>query len=358
MLQDGTPYTPKGAQKVGTTANESGNLSKDDLVSYGAQAKTGEPLNQIVPGYRQESTNLRQKVRAEAIRQIQEETGMTPAQAGEELALRAVNYGGAKRSVGQLDTMLGGTRQAVDQLDYNVKMVKEDLKQLPSTDLSPILNAIIRGEERWTGDPKYSSLFYHMYATATESARILAGGQASIAQLHQGAADEAKQWASVNMTPASFDDVAKSMMEEGQNRIQTYADAIRAQQPRGTTDLTKQPQPKGAATPPSGQQPPAGNFYKGAQPPPSHPEAKQGKDGRWYVPDGSGFRVLMNDAPAQPAAQPAAPAQPAQAGGSQAAPVKVTTPDEARALPPGTFFVGPDGVTRRRPMQPSAPTSE
>jgi hypothetical protein len=67
-----------------------------------------------------------------------------------------------------------------------------------------------------------------MTAAATESARLLSGGQASAAQLHQGAADEAKQWANINMTPASWKEVATQMRGEGQNKIKTYEDAIAA----------------------------------------------------------------------------------------------------------------------------------
>jgi hypothetical protein len=39
---------------------------------------------------------------------------------------------------------------------------------------------------------------------------------------------------------------------------------------------------------------------------------------------------------------------PAGRQGTPTSPVRVTTPAEARALPKGTFFVGPDGITRQR----------
>jgi hypothetical protein len=129
--------------------------------------------------------------------------------------------------------MLGATKQAIGQLKYNIEQTKADMKKLTSSDLSPILNAIIRKDEEWTGDPNLSSLFYHMSATAMESARILSGGQASIAQLHQGAAEEAQKWANSNMTPRSFDSVADAMLGEGDNRIQTYEQAIKGQRVGG-----------------------------------------------------------------------------------------------------------------------------
>src|SRR5207249_2657392 len=139
------------------------------------------------------------------------------------------DFAGIKGSVGQLEKMLGGTRQAVAQLDFNIAAAKNEMKKLGSTDISPILNAIARGEQRWMGEPAYSSLFYYMSATGQESARILSGGVASVAQLHAGAQEEARKWVNINMTPASFDAVADAMQAEGRARIGTFEQAIAAQ---------------------------------------------------------------------------------------------------------------------------------
>src|SRR5208283_3737478 len=102
--------------------------------------------------------------------------------------------------------------------------------KLKGSDISPVINALVRGEEKWTGEPAYAGLFYYMNAAATESARLLSGGQASAAQLHQGAAEEAKQWANINMTPASWEEVKTAMRAEGSNKIETYEAAIKAGQ--------------------------------------------------------------------------------------------------------------------------------
>jgi hypothetical protein len=156
---------------------------------------------------------------------------MNEAQAGEELANRTIAYAAGRRSTTQLTTMLGATRQAVDQLDFNVKKTTEKLDELGNQgikDISPVVNAIAVGVTKWTGDPKYGSLFYYMHAAGMESARILQGGQASIAQLHAGAADQAKQWASANMTtPATWkQEVGPAMQAEGAERLKTYERAI------------------------------------------------------------------------------------------------------------------------------------
>ena len=205
-------------------------MGPDDLESYAGQAATGMPLSQVVPGYGSSAMAVRSQVHAAAVKQIMAENpGMSAKDAGGELANRAVEYAGGKKSIGQLETMVGATKQAVGQLDFNVDKVTEEMKKLRSSDISPVINAIERGEEKWTGDPAYFGLFYYMHAAAVESARILSGGQASTAQLHQGAMEQAQQWANVNMTPSSWGEVATSMKQEGRNRLGQYQQAAEYQ---------------------------------------------------------------------------------------------------------------------------------
>jgi hypothetical protein len=199
------------------------------MSSGAAQAATGQPLNQIAPGYGKEAAAMRSQLRAGAIQLIMQQQGVDATHAGQILAERTINYQAGKRSVTQLVTMRGATEQAIRQLDFNVDQTKKEMAKLGSSDVSPVVNAIARGVEKWTGNPAYSSLFYYMHASAVESARILSGGQASIAQLHQGAMEEAKQWANINMTPSMWDSVSDAMKAEGQQRLQTYDSAIDAQ---------------------------------------------------------------------------------------------------------------------------------
>jgi hypothetical protein len=214
--------------------NEGAKLTDTERASSAAQVATGQPLMQVVPGWGGQAVNARREVRAAAIDLIKKENPeMTDEQAGMELSRRSVAFQAGTRSTVQLTTMLGATRQAVTQLEFNVDRAREEMAKLPSTNLSPIINAIIRGEERWTGDPAYSSLFFYMNAAAMESARLLSGGQASIAQLHEGARAEAEKWANINMTPAMFESVAKAMKAEGHERLRDFQLAIQAQIPGG-----------------------------------------------------------------------------------------------------------------------------
>jgi len=212
-----------------------------------AQVATGQPLNQVVAGYGKDVAAKRVQAHDDAIKQIMKDEGMSAPEAGRELARRSVDFLAGKSSVTQLTKMQGATRQAVQQLDFNVDKVTSEMAKLKGSDISPVINALVRGEEKWTGEPAYSSLFYYMNAAATESARLLSGGQASAAQLHQGAMEEAMKWANINMTPASWGAVAKSMKDEGNFRLKTYGDAIEASEPGGgrKTDAAKSGPKKG-----------------------------------------------------------------------------------------------------------------
>ena len=194
--------------------------------SIGPEVATGKPLNQIIPGYGGKDTAIqRRNARSAGIDEIMKQTGISRADAGAELALRNIEYNSGKTTDSKMALMEGTTRQAVKQLDFNVNAVNKEMAKLKSTDALPILNALARGVEKWDGDPAYSSLFYYMNAAATESARILSGGTGSVAQLHQGAMEEAKKWADMNMTPAMWKSVASAMQEEGQARLDTYKEA-------------------------------------------------------------------------------------------------------------------------------------
>lgn len=237
LAGDRTSATTKARQDAETLGVPETPEAKTSLA---AQAATGQPLNQIVMGYGKLAVQARKEAREGAIDKIMVDTGMNASQAGIELAMRGIDFATGKRSDAQLGTIRGATVAAVKQLDYNVDQVLEDFKKLPGTDLSPIINAIVRGEQNITGDPEYKKLFFHMQAVANESARILSGGQASIAQLAEGARKEAEKWAGVNMTPASFKAVAQAMHEEGQARIRSF-DEARGEQRLGGAPPTPSP---------------------------------------------------------------------------------------------------------------------
>lgn len=242
------PKVAEAARKKGETFGVPD--TAEERAATAAQLATGEPITQVIPGWGKDAAAARKQARLDAIQLIRDQNPqMSATEAGVELANRSIEFASGKKSSGQLTTMLGATRQGVKQLDFNIDKTKQEMKKLGSTNLSPIINAIYRGEEKWTGNPAYSSLFYFMTATAMESARILSGGQASIQQLHEGARKEAERWINVNMTPDSFEEVARGMKEEGHARIGTFEEALKEQRlgvPKGQ-DQKQWPTPNAKA---------------------------------------------------------------------------------------------------------------
>ena len=214
------------AQRASGGAKALSDMGPEQLSALGALARTGMPMAQVFPGYGNQAGDVRKAIQWEAIKQMVSEEGISYEEAGVKFADQAISYAANKRSASQLTTMQNASDQAVKQLDFNIGKTKAEIKKLGSSDLSPVINAIARGEQKWTGEPAYSSLYFYMHATAMESARILAGGAASIAQLQAGAAEEAKNWANVGMTPASFDAVAEAMHDEGVGRQETFKSAL------------------------------------------------------------------------------------------------------------------------------------
>ncbi len=340
---DQKPYTPGGAAKLsaGVMPGAGVPTSPEEKDSAAAQAATGMPLLEIIPGYRSDAVAAREAARAGAIKKIMDETGKSASEAGTELANRTIEYKSGAKSAGQLTTMLGATKQAVSQLEFNIDKTKEALAKIPSTNLSPIINAIARGEEKWTGDPQYSSLFFFMHATALESARILAGGQASIAQLQQGAMDQAKQWANINMTPASFtapDGVANAMLIEGQNRIDTFQKALQSQKLSGAGQVSgyggnapsTAPRDRTGGLPMEKTDQGVG-YYTGDKPPPGISGATWDAGRKMWTVTKGGKTYAVKASPGEPGYAAPAAASASAAGG-------YAVPDQYKVDPDGTTY--------------------
>lgn len=252
--------------------------------STAAQAATGMPLNQIVPGYGKAAAAERKAARSGAIDQIKKDMGIDDIAAGKELAKRTIEFASGKTSVSALTKMEGFTRSALAQLDFNVKKASEFMDKVPEqTDLSPVLNSIIKKEQTWTGNPNMAPLFMYMNAVSIETARLQSGGQASTAQLHQGAAEEAKKWLDAGaITPASWKKLAPEIVSEGQNRLKNFQDAKEAMMPGQET-----PAPDSKAS--SAAPPPSGAKESGAGPTITGPGGKRMKlsaDKKSWVPLG------------------------------------------------------------------------
>ena len=218
------------------TASQLPPMTDAERASAGAQIASGQPITQVIPGWGPASRARQQEAKQEAIEQIKAANpGMDDKAAGAELAMRSIGFSADKGSVGQLTKMEGATIPVVKQLNYNIDRTTQILKEIGDRDISPIVNAVADGVKVWTGDPRFASLFFHMQGAAIEAARLRSGGQASVAQLHASAMDEARKWADSHMTPATWADISKSMKDEGEFKLQAYKDASNAMRNRAGT---------------------------------------------------------------------------------------------------------------------------
>lgn len=216
----------KAADKAKATSEGVGELG-EGLVG---QVEAGMPRAQVVGGMGNAGVKTWVSLEQRAIKSIATDLGLSEKEAGIELARRQADYSASKSSMLQIQKALGAARGAVGQLDKNVALATQTLGTMEGSDLSPIVNAIIRGEQKWTGDPKYSELFVYMNAIANEAAKLQAGGAASAAQVAEGARIEAMKWANTDMTPKSLTEgTFPAILSEGRARLSSFEEAYKAQ---------------------------------------------------------------------------------------------------------------------------------
>lgn len=219
--------------------------SPEKRSSIGSQVATGEPLNQIFPGYGgKNSAGMRDAARDAGIEAIKAETGMNDKDAGVELAYRQIEFTAGKSSIQQLDKMRGATDQALQQLDFNIGKAKEEISKLGTSDFSPLWNDIILKQDQIMAHPEFNRAAYFINAAMMESARILSGGQASVAQMAEGARKDAEKYLGMNIGPDQASNLFEGMHQEGENRIENYTTAMQHQRPSGM-------QREGAKRPPA-----------------------------------------------------------------------------------------------------------
>ena len=188
-------------------------------------ALEGAPRQLVVGGWKNGAQRWQNIVNA-AAQQLAQQKGISLEQAGHEIAQRQSTFNAQKGAEALMTKMQSTTSAAVKQLDYNAGKMIETLDSMSSSDLAPVLNWIVRGEEKYTGDPKYYELALFLQATGMEAARIMSNGTASTAQLHEGARMEAKNWMDMNMTPSALKAVVKDILAEGKTRPSNFSQTI------------------------------------------------------------------------------------------------------------------------------------
>ena len=107
-----------------------------------------------------------------------------------------------------------GIELGMNALDGHIKNLDKLLDKTAAKGGAIIINKPINAIRRASSDPDIAQLDLAAQQVATEYERVLQGGSLSIAQLHQGAADDAKKLLNGDMTPEQIRAIIPVMRQE------------------------------------------------------------------------------------------------------------------------------------------------
>lgn len=253
------------ADSQGTNAE----VDPEERQSLAAQAATGQPLTQVVPGWGKQAAALRQKVRADSIKQIMQDEGISAAEAGRELAQRTVDFGAGKVALNQITKDLASIRPFKEMLDKNASILVKLADKVVKTD-SQLANRPINWLQSNMGDnPDVGEFLAQMRIFQTEAARVL-NNPRLVGALTDSARHELEEIINGNMPIGMTKAIIGRLQGDGDNRVKSMEDERR----RLRSDIGQGG--SGGDAPPAGV--PAGSKRIGFTP--------DGKQPVWQSPDG------------------------------------------------------------------------
>lgn len=223
------------------------------------------------------------------IPQLAEEWGITPQDYGTINGQRAA----LNATLKQLTSRVAATEMSADKVSRDMTTY-DSLLNTAASDYGPqFANKAINVLRREFNDPKLAQLDLAANQVGTEYERMITGGQLSVAQLHQGAQEDAKKLLNGDMPPEKARATMQIMVREIQNAKDAAHGSVDS-----VTDKLRNLGGNPAAVPRTG----------------------------------TGVTPTASAAPSAPTG-----------------PKKIANDADYAALPSGATFVGPDGKTRRKP---------
>lgn len=357
----GEPYKPGGISKLASGGPQGDEPLTDDAIKYAATV------------YREKGTLPAfgmSKYGASDRRKIINAASQAAGEGGAEGDI--VSQGVLKADQSAL-TQLTKSRAAIASFENTALKNGEVLvglaEKVDTTGL-PVFERWLRaGRRSIEGDPDVAQFDAQIQLYGNEVAKILTNPNLT-GQLTDAARKEVQGFLPSSATYEQVKAVTELLKGDFGRRREAIDDEIKSLKeeirypngrPPDREEAKKDGDAKGGGDKEGGQK--GGNLgnpgYNGQKAPEKYPDAKRGDDGYWYVQKGDQFYRVDNPAadggktaqPAQqqPAATPAAtPA--GRPGASQQSPISVTDPAVAAKLPPGTWFLAPDGKVRQRPL--------
>lgn len=202
------------AKGSGKGAAGSGGTEFDE--SLGAVVAQGVPITQV-SGY---SAAAKTKARDAAFKFImQQNPGMSKAEAGIELARRQMDWKARQGALGASEKMTAGTERGILEIQNDMETLDSLIDATASKFDAKFLNKSVNEIRRQTNDPDIGRLDLAAKQVAMKYERALTGGLMSVAQLHAGAQEDAKKILNGDMTPAQMRALMPLMKRELDNAL-------------------------------------------------------------------------------------------------------------------------------------------
>jgi hypothetical protein len=193
-------------------------LDADDRKSIGAQAATGEPLTQVVPGWGKGAVAVRNQARKDAIKLIMKDEGVSAEDAGRELAQRTVDFGAGKTAIGQITKDLAAIRPYKDMLDKNADILVGLAEKIDKSDSTLVNRPINWLAMNVASDPNVGEFMAQMRIFQTEAARVL-NNPRLVGQLTDSARHELEEVVNGNMPLGMTKQIVNRLKSDGDNRV-------------------------------------------------------------------------------------------------------------------------------------------
>lgn len=201
-------------QKFAASQSPSGGGSKNQSDADAAMVLQGAPRTAVVGGMGKESTARWQAAKAAAVDTLMKEKGMTAAQAGAYIANQELEYKARGGALNAIEKRASGIEYTTEQIKNNIDTMNSVLDKVSAKGGAKILNQPLNKLREQFSDEDRGVLDLVTQQVATEYERQLQGGQLSVAQLHTGAAEDAKRLLNQDMTPSEIRAKLPIMMKE------------------------------------------------------------------------------------------------------------------------------------------------
>lgn len=163
----------------------------------------------------------KQQLDDDTIAYIAKTEGVPLPEAGKILAARAALYKSETAALHATGVRAAGTEMGMKEIGYDMQTLNSLIDKGTAKGGASILNKPLNAIRSSFSDPEYAQLRTSTVQVADKYEKMLQGGLLSVAQLHSGAAEDAKKLLNESMTPAEIRAILPIMTREMENAGQS-----------------------------------------------------------------------------------------------------------------------------------------